>query len=74
MEASMRSEAGQRGGIRRMRGWPVEPGDDAMTTVDLVERADLKIFQHNVEDHETLLRRIYTLLTGEAMTGGVVKA
>lgn len=51
----------------------IEPGEEAMTTLDLVERPDLKIFQHNVEDHEMLLRRIYTLLTGEATTGGVVR-
>jgi hypothetical protein len=33
-------------------------------TVDLVELKELKIFQHNIEDHEELIRRIFSLLTG----------
>jgi hypothetical protein len=46
---------------------PVE--HEPLTTIDLVGRTELRIFQHNVEDHETLLRRIYALLSGEAVTG-----
>jgi len=35
-------------------------------TIDLVELKELKIFQHNIEDHEELIRRIFALLTGAA--------
>jgi hypothetical protein len=30
----------------------------------LVEVKELRIFQHNIEDHEELIRRIFSLLTG----------
>ena len=33
-------------------------------TVDLVELKELRIFQQNIEDHEELIRRIFSLLTG----------
>jgi len=35
-------------------------------TIDLAELKELKIFQHNIEDHEELIRRIFSLLTGAA--------
>ena len=34
------------------------------TTLDLVELKELRIFPHNVEDHEELLQRIFNLLAG----------
>jgi hypothetical protein len=40
------------------------PSNPPFTTVDLVDLKDLGIFQHNVEDHEELLRRIFGLLNG----------
>ena len=41
----------------------VRPGE-SFRTVDLVELKELRIFQHNIEDHEELIRRIFSLLTG----------
>jgi hypothetical protein len=41
----------------------MRPGE-AFRTVDLVELKELRIFQHNIEDHEELIRRIFALLTG----------
>jgi hypothetical protein len=41
----------------------MKPGE-AFRTVDLVELKELRIFQHNIEDHEELIRRIFSLLTG----------
>jgi len=41
----------------------MRPGEP-FHTVDLVELQELKIFQHNIEDHEELIRRIFSLLTG----------
>jgi len=35
-------------------------------TVDLAELKELKIFQQNIADHEELIRRIFSLLTGAA--------
>ena len=34
------------------------------TTIDLVELKELRIFHHNADDHEELLRRIFGLLAG----------
>jgi len=41
----------------------LRPGEP-FHTADLVELKELKIFQHNIEDHEELIRRIFSLLTG----------
>jgi len=45
----------------------VQPGDgrsiDLVHTTDLADQAELEIFRHNVEDHEELLRRIFSLLS-----------
>src|SRR5438309_4963776 len=41
----------------------LRPGEP-FQTVDLVELKELRIFQHNIEDHEELIRRIFSLLTG----------
>jgi hypothetical protein len=41
----------------------MRPGEP-FRTVDLVELKELRIFQHNIEDHEALIRRIFALLTG----------
>lgn len=41
----------------------MRPGEP-FRTVDLVELKELRIFQHNIEDHEELIRRIFALLTG----------
>ena len=41
----------------------MRPGE-AFRTVDLVELKELRIFQHKIEDHEELIRRIFSLLTG----------
>src|SRR6266850_2550164 len=41
----------------------MRPGEP-FRTVDLVELKELRIFQHNIEDHEELIRRIFSLLTG----------
>jgi hypothetical protein len=40
----------------------VDPLGAPFTTVDLVDVKELGIFQHNVDDHEELLRRIFGLL------------
>ena len=45
----------------------VSPGNGngrPQTTVDLVEVSELKIFPHNVADHERLLLRLFGLLRG----------
>ena len=42
------------------------PGEP-FRTVDLVELKELRIFQHNVEDHEQLIRRIFGLLSGASL-------
>ena len=36
----------------------------AVTALDLHAHDELRIFRQNVEEHETLLRRMFTLLTG----------
>jgi hypothetical protein len=36
----------------------------AVTSLDLYAHAELRIFRQNVEEHEALLRRMFTLLTG----------
>ena len=41
----------------------MRPGE-VFRTVDLVELKELRIFQHNIGDHEELIRRIFALLTG----------
>ena len=41
----------------------LRPGEP-FHTVDLVELKELKIFQNNIDDHEELIRRIFSLLTG----------
>jgi hypothetical protein len=43
----------------------MRPGEP-FRTVDLAELKELEIFQQNIEDHEELIRRIFTLLTGAA--------
>jgi len=35
-----------------------------VTALDLHEHHGLRIFRQNVEEHEALLRRMFTLLTG----------
>ncbi|MGH7278073.1 MAG: hypothetical protein ACREJG_05240 [Candidatus Rokuibacteriota bacterium] len=37
---------------------------EAFKTVDLQDLKELRIFKHNVEDHEELVRRIFGLLSG----------
>jgi hypothetical protein len=39
------------------------PVGELFHTVDLVDVKDLQIFSHNIDDHETLLRRIFSLLS-----------
>jgi hypothetical protein len=45
----------------------VQPGDgtsiDLIHTTDLADQTEFEIFRHNVEDHEELLRRIFSLLS-----------
>lgn len=40
-------------------------GGDALHTVDLITLTQLRLFPHNIADHETLLRRIFALLSDE---------
>ncbi len=40
------------------------PAEATSTSLDLHAHADLRIFRQNVDEHETLLRRMFTLLTG----------
>jgi hypothetical protein len=40
------------------------PAGTAVAARDLHAHADLRIFRQNVEEHEALLRRMFTLLTG----------
>lgn len=44
----------------------LHPGEP-FRTVDLVELKELRIFPHNVEDHEELIRRIFSLLSGTSV-------
>jgi hypothetical protein len=46
--------------VRLAGGGAGEP----VQTLDLVELKELRIFRHNVEDHEALIRRIFALLSG----------
>jgi len=41
----------------------LRPGEP-IRTVDIAELKELRIFRHNIEDHEQLVRRIFTLLSG----------
>ena len=41
----------------------LRPGEP-IRTVDIAELKELRIFRHNIEDHEQLIRRIFTLLSG----------
>ncbi len=41
---------------------------EPIQTLDLVELKELRIFPHNVEDHEELIRRIFALLSGAVTT------
>jgi hypothetical protein len=38
--------------------------DDPIAAMDLADQAEFEIFRHNVKDHEELLRRIFSLLSG----------
>ena len=40
-------------------------GPDGLRTVDLISLTQLRLFPHNIADHETLLRRIFSLLSDE---------
>jgi len=40
-------------------------GADGLRTVDLASLTQLRLFPHNIADHETLLRRIFSLLSDE---------
>jgi hypothetical protein len=40
-------------------------GLEGLRTVDLVTLTQLRLFPHNIADHETLLRRIFALLSDE---------
>jgi hypothetical protein len=41
----------------------LRPGEP-IRTVDIAELKELRIFRHNIEDHEQLIRRIFGLLSG----------
>src|SRR2546425_12401331 len=59
-----RPEAG-RSGFQAIAFASMRPGE-AFRTVDLVELKELRIFQHNIEDHEELIPRIFAPLNGRA--------
>jgi hypothetical protein len=40
------------------------PPGEPFRTVDLADLRELRIFRHNIEDHEELIRRIFALLSG----------
>jgi hypothetical protein len=40
-------------------------GLEGLRTVDLITLTQLRLFPHNIADHETLLRRIFALLSDE---------
>jgi hypothetical protein len=44
--------------------FPEHPLGKPYETVDLTEVARFGLFDHNIADHETLMRRIFALLTG----------
>src|SRR5207245_8871509 len=37
---------------------------EPIRTADIVDLKELRIFRHNLEDHEQLIRRIFALLSG----------
>jgi hypothetical protein len=39
---------------------------EPIRTVDIADLKELRIFRHNIEDHEQLIRRIFALLSGAA--------
>ena len=41
----------------------LRPGEPIQTS-DLVELKELRIFRHNLEDHDELIRRIFAQLSG----------
>jgi hypothetical protein len=57
-----RPDAG-RSCFQAVRMADIRPGE-AFQTADLVELKELRIFGHNIEDHEELIRRIFALLSG----------
>ena len=44
----------------------IGPGEPIQTS-DLVELKELRIFRHNIEDHEELIRRIFAQLSGTTL-------
>jgi hypothetical protein len=42
-----------------------QAGTEGLRTVDLASLAHLRLFPHNLTDHETLLRRIFSLLSDD---------
>lgn len=52
-----------RSGFQAIPLGAVRPGEP-FRTVDLADLRELRIFRHNVEDHEELIRRIFGLLSG----------
>ena len=52
----------------RRRRVPRRAAGEPIQTLDLVELKELRIFPHNVEDHEELIRRIFALLSGAVTT------
>jgi hypothetical protein len=40
---------------------------EPIRTVDIAEIKELRIFRHNIEDHEQLIRRIFALLSGATL-------
>jgi hypothetical protein len=40
---------------------------EPIRTADIVELKELRIFRHNIEDHEQLIRRIFALLSGATL-------
>lgn len=44
----------------------IKPGEP-IQTLDLVELKELRIFRHNIEDHDELIRRIFAQLSGASL-------
>ncbi len=44
----------------------LKPGEP-IQTLDLVELKELRIFRHNIEDHDELIRRIFAQLSGASL-------
>lgn len=55
-----------RSSFQALRLAGIKPGEP-IQTVDLVELKELRIFRHNVEDHEELIRRIFAQLSGSLL-------